>query len=121
MQTNVIIYRIGLKKVNKVMAVFLLRVLVLFHAYILLIMMLFEVLVTDMMVMCSINENENIRLGSVVMVQFVNPRFHPNWIGNVLSMSKCLHSYILLTWFHQNKYPFKINTLNTSQYDVFVQ
>ena len=78
-------------------------------------------LITDMMVICGINENENIRLGRLVMVQFVTPHFHPNLIGNVFSMSKCLHSYTLLTWFHQNKYPFKINALNASQCDIFVQ
>ena len=27
----------------------------------------------------------------------------------------CLHSYTLLTCFHQNKYPFKVNMLNASQ------
>ena len=77
-------------------------------------MKLFEVPITDMMVVCGKNENENTRLGRVVMVQFVTPSFHPNLIGNVLSMSKCLHSYTLLTWLHQNKYPFKVNALNTS-------
>ena len=56
-------------------------------------MKLFEVPITDMMVVCGKNENENTRLGRVVMVQFVTPSFHPNLIGNVLSMSKCLHSY----------------------------
>ena len=38
-----------------------------FHAYILLIMVLFEVLITDMMVICGANENENIKLGTVTL------------------------------------------------------
>ena len=53
-------------------------------------MMLFDMLITDMMVICGANENE-------AAMQFVTPRFHPNLINNMLSMPKCVHSYTLLT------------------------
>ena len=52
---------------------------------------------------------------TTLMVQFVTPSFHPNLISNMFSMPKFLHSYSLVTWFHQNRYPFKVNALNASQ------
>ena len=58
-------------------------------------------------------------LAWMVRVQFVTPSFHPNLIRNMFSMPKCLHSYNLLTWFHQNKYPFNVNTLNASKCNTY--
>ena len=51
----------------------------------------------------------------LVTAQFVTPHFCPNLISNMFSMSKFLHSYTSLTWLHQNKYPFKVNTFNALQ------
>ena len=49
------------------------------------------------------------------VVKIFNTSFHPNLIINMFSMPKCIQSYFLLTWFHQNKCPLKINMLNALQ------
>ena len=56
----------------------------------------------------------NICLTGTVVKNFSHV-FHPNLMSNMFSSAKYLHSYTLLIWFHQNKYPLNVNTLNTSQ------